>query len=85
MKLSFIFHKSLPPWYRSYLMTTPLGCKDAADPRFGHSDIVFLSISSNKHQKVPPANNQQKSLTNQTLEIKSNCFGPVIPKKVKKF
>ena len=62
--------------------------KDATAPRFGHSDIGFLSISSNEHQNIPPVNHQQKCLINGisgTFDIKSNCLGPVIPNKLEKF
>ena len=63
----------------------PLDFKDASAQRFGRSN-VFLFLFSNEHQKVPPVNYQQKSLINGiggTFDIKSNYFGPVIPKKLK--
>ena len=31
------------------------------NPRFGHSDVVFLSIFSMEHQNVPPINHQQNA------------------------
>ena len=40
--------------------------KDTAASRFGHSDVV-LSIFSNKQQKVPPVNHQQKVLNKRSL------------------
>ena len=62
--------------------------KDVTVPQFGHSDVVFCSICSKERQKVSPVNHQQKRLLNGicgTFDIKSNYFGPVIPKKLKKF
>ena len=50
--------------------------------------VYFLSIFSNEHQKIPPANHQQKCLINgicDTFGIQSNYFGPVVPKKLKRF
>ena len=63
---------------------------DAAAPRFGviAMYIVFMSIFSNERQKVPPVNPQQKCLLNEiygSFGMKSNYFGPVVHKKLKKF
>ena len=66
------------------MRTSALDFKDAAAPRFGQRDVVFLSIFSNEHQKVLPVNHQQESLINGTFgtfNIKLNHLGPVIPNK----
>ena len=51
--------------------------------------LRFLqSIFSNEHQKVPPVYHQQKCLINGICGasgIKSNYFGPTIPRKLKDF
>ena len=48
---------------------------------------MYLSIYSNEHQNVPLVNHQLKCLINGIcgiLDMKSNCFGRIIPKKLKK-
>ena len=55
-------------------------------PLFG-TPGSFLSIFSNEHQNVMPVDHQQACFINgicDTLVMKSNYFGPVIPKKLKK-
>ena len=60
-------------------------------PPLNHAMIwscSFLSIFSNEHQKVPPVNHRQKCLINGicgTFDMKSNYFGPVIPKSQESF
>ena len=47
----------------------------------------FVFIFSDEHQKVLPVSHQQKCSINGicgTFDIKSNYFGPVIPRKLKK-
>ena len=55
----------------------------------GSERCRFLSISSNEHQNILPVNHhKQKCLIKGicgSFDIKSNYFGPVIPKKRKKF
>ena len=62
-----------------------LDFKDAAAPRFSHRDVVFVYFS-NEHRKVPPVNHQKCSINGicGAFDTKSNHFGPVIPKKLKK-
>ena len=43
--------------------------KDATAPRFGHSDVIFLSTFSNEHESVLPVNQQQKCLINGICEV----------------
>ena len=48
----------------------------------------FFDYFTNKHQKVPRVNNQQKCLINGicgTFDIKSHNFGPAIPRNLKRF
>ena len=45
--------------------------------------FFVYSVLSNKHEKVQPVNHQQKCLINRicgTFDIKSDCFGPAIPR-----
>ena len=65
-----------------------LDFKDATALQFSHSHLVFLSISNDKHQNVPPVNHHQKCLINGicgTSDMKSNCFGLVLPEMLKTF
>ena len=60
-----------------------LDFKETTAPRFSQSDVFFLSIFSNEQQQVPPVNHKQKCLIKRicgTFDMKSNYYGPVIPK-----
>ena len=65
-----------------------LDFKDAAAPRFGHSDVACCLFLVTNIKKVLPVNHQQKCLINVicgVFLIKSNYFGSMIPKKLKSF
>ena len=46
--------------------------------RFGHSDVVFLSIFSTEHQNVPLVNHKQKCLINRIFGIFDRHDGQII-------
>ena len=74
----------MPPCPKSIKIPSKVCCLLYACIHYQESFCLFFT---NKHQNVPLVNYQQKCLINSIcgiLEVKSNYFGPVMPKKLKK-
>ena len=77
MKMSIMSTNCIGSYYPERGSTS--GIKDAAAKSLGHSDVVFLSNFSDKHQ----IKHQTKCLINKifvTFDINCNYFHPVMPK-----